>query len=94
LTRATAKSQTLVDKTKALIAGLDAACQRNNGTPVEYPFDADAVEVWDRFYDSIGDGKEWDRVDTYGFRLMVIQAVLKGHQTITREIGLVRGICG
>jgi hypothetical protein len=80
-----AKTQTLADKTKALIAELDVACQRNNGTPVEYPLDDDAAAAWDAFYNTFGDGKEWDRVDTYGFRLMVIQAVLKSQRTITKE---------
>jgi hypothetical protein len=46
--------------------------------------DADAEEVWAKFYDSFGDGPEWNRIDTYGLRLMVIQAVLRGERTVTR----------
>jgi hypothetical protein len=81
-----AKRQALVDRTKDLLARLEAGYKANNGTSVEYPLDAEAEAVWDRFYDSFGEGKEWDRIDTYGFRLMVILTVLKGNQTITEAV--------
>jgi hypothetical protein len=46
--------------------------------------DKDADELWAKFYESFGDGPEWNRIDTYGFRLMAVQAVLRrgedGHQ--------------
>ena len=47
--------------------------------------DADAVEVWDKFYESFGDGPEWNRIDAYGFRLMTVQSVLRGEHSVTKS---------
>jgi hypothetical protein len=44
-----------------------------------------AEELWAKFYDSFGDGPEWNRIDAYGFRLMAVQAVLRGDKTVTLE---------
>ena len=79
------KRQALVENAKQILVDLDREFKKNNA-PLEYTLEADAGELWDHFYDSIGDGKEWDRLDTYGFRLMVIQAVLKRQRIITAEI--------
>ena len=59
---------------------------RQNGGPVEISLDPDAAKIWDSFYCSFGEGKEWDRIDTYGFRLMAIQAVLEGVRCVTKAI--------
>lgn len=47
--------------------------------------DNDAEELWAKFYETFGDGPEWNRIDTYGFRLMAVQAVLRGEKTVTKE---------
>jgi hypothetical protein len=54
-------------------------------TPQVLKMDKDGEELWDKFYDSFGDGPEWNRIDTYGFRLLAVQAVLRGENTVTRE---------
>jgi hypothetical protein len=46
--------------------------------------DEDAEVVWAKFYDTFGEGPEWNRIDTYGFRLMAVQAVLRGEETVTK----------
>lgn len=45
--------------------------------------DKDAEGAWATFYDSFGDGPEWNRIDTLGFRIMAIQAVLRQEKTVT-----------
>jgi hypothetical protein len=44
-----------------------------------------AEELWSKFYDTFGDGPEWNRIDTYGFRLMALQAVLRHEETVSKE---------
>ena len=47
--------------------------------------DDDAAQIWDQFYSAFGDGPEWNRIDAYGFRLMVVQAILRQEKSITKE---------
>jgi hypothetical protein len=48
--------------------------------------DPAAEAIWAMFYENFGDrdGPEWNRIDTYGFRLMTLQAVLRGEDTVTK----------
>jgi hypothetical protein len=47
--------------------------------------DPEAEVIWQKFYETFGDGPEWNRIDTYGLRLMAVQAVLRDEQTVTKE---------
>jgi hypothetical protein len=47
--------------------------------------DKNAEGLWANFYNEFGDGPEWNRIDAYGFRLMAVQAVLRGEKSVTRE---------
>jgi hypothetical protein len=53
--------------------------------PQVLQMDENAQDLWAKFYDSFGDGPEWNRIDTYGFRLMAVQVVLRGEKTVTLE---------
>jgi hypothetical protein len=48
--------------------------------------DPEAEAIWAKFYENFGDGDgpEWNRIDTYGFRLMAVQAVLRREDTVTK----------
>jgi hypothetical protein len=67
----------------AVRSAIERISQRSAATALKLA--PDAEESWDRFYGSMGVGREWDRIDTYGFRLMTIQAVLKGEQVVSKE---------
>lgn len=67
----------LIQKVKALVASVIAA-------PRVLKMDQEAETIWARFYETFGDGPEWNRIDTYGFRLMAVQAVLRGDKTVTK----------
>jgi len=67
----------IIDEVKALVSSVITQ-------PKVFTMDPDADETWKKFYDSFGDGAEWNRIDTYGFRLMAIQAVLRGENSITK----------
>jgi hypothetical protein len=56
-----------------------------NASPTVLKMDQEADELWKTFYNAFGDGPEWNRIDTYGFRLMVIQAVLRSEETVNKE---------
>ena len=68
----------LIEEVKNLVSSVIKARQ-------VLKMDKDAKELWAKFYDSFGDGPEWNRIDTYGFRLMAVQAVLRKEETVTRE---------
>jgi hypothetical protein len=72
-----AKLDSLIQDVKRLIASVVAA------RPV-LKMDEEAEVIWAKFYETIGDGPEWNRIDTYGLRLMVLQAVLRREQSITK----------
>lgn len=57
-----------------------------NATKTELKLDADAQELWDEFYSSFGEEEEWNRIDTYGYRLMTIFALLDDRASVTREV--------
>ncbi len=67
----------LVQKVKALVDSVIAA-------PQVLKMDGEAEEIWARFYETFGDGEEWNRIDTYGFRLMAAQAILRGEKSVTK----------
>lgn len=54
--------------------------------PVKFHIDDDARRLFEDFYAISGDGDEWNRIDTYAFRFMTLQAVVTGAQSITKEI--------
>ena len=49
------------------------------------PLTPEARKEWDCFYAARGNGKEWNRIDTYGARFMVLQAVIKGESRVSLE---------
>jgi len=67
----------LVQRVKALVSSV-----ANN--PLVLKMDPDAEQLWSQFYESMGDGPEWSRIDSYGCRLMAAQAVLRGENSITK----------
>lgn len=66
----------LVREVKDLVSSVIAS-------PKVFKMNEEADAAWKTFYDQFGDGPEWNRIDTYGFRLMAVQAVLRkeGHVT-------------
>jgi hypothetical protein len=73
------------DKLAELVRDVKALVSSVIGGSKVFKMDSDADEVWAKFYAEFGDGPEWNRIDTYGFRLMVVQAVLRGEATVTKE---------
>jgi hypothetical protein len=63
------------------IRGILEAVKRD---PLVLRIDPDADEIWAKFYDTFGYGPEWNRIDTLGFRLMAVHAVLRGEPTVTK----------
>jgi hypothetical protein len=53
---------------------------------VEFDLEPEAAQLWEGFYSEFGDGDEWNRIDTYAFRLMALQAVVIEEKSITKEI--------
>ena len=72
------KFQALVSEVKELISSVAEH-------PLVVTVEHDADELWAKFYDSFGDGPEWNRIDAYGFRLMAVQAVLRGEKTVNKK---------
>jgi len=70
------KLDELVTEVKNLVSSVIAA-------PRVLKMDSEAETIWAKFYETFGDGPEWNRIDTYGFRLMAVQAVLRGERTVT-----------
>jgi hypothetical protein len=52
--------------------------------PSVLKMDLDAEEIWAKFYETFGVGPEWNRIDTYGFRLMAVQATLREEPSVTK----------
>jgi len=52
--------------------------------PLTLRMDLEAQELWDSFHNTFGDGPEWNRIDTYGLRLMVVQAALQEEKSVTK----------
>jgi hypothetical protein len=52
--------------------------------PAVLTVDADARVLWEKFYDAFGEGPEWNRIDSYGFRLMTIQSILEGRTSVSK----------
>lgn len=71
------KLNRLIEEVKALVATVIR-------TPQVMGMDREAEEIWARFYENFGDGEEWSRIDTYGLRLMAVQAVLRGEGSVTK----------
>ena len=67
----------LIQEVKALVSSVFAA-------PRVLKMDSDAEVIWAKFYENFGDGPEWNRIDTYGFRLLAVQAVLRKEETVTK----------
>lgn len=68
----------LVQAVKNLVSSVIAA-------PRVLKMDPEAEAIWQKFYENFGDGPEWNRIDTYGLRLMALQTVLRGEGTVTKE---------
>lgn len=46
----------------------------------------EAEQLWAEFYlENFPDEVEWNRIDTYGFRFMAVQAILRDETEITKE---------
>jgi Protein of unknown function (DUF3987) len=71
------KLDQLIREVKALVASVIAE-------PRVLKMDDDAEAIWAKFYENFGEGPEWNRIDTYGFRLMAVQAVLREEKTVTK----------
>jgi hypothetical protein len=63
------------------VADLRAEVQQH---PKSYGFTREAQQLWAAFYASIGDSDEWNRIDTYGLRLMALQTLLAGEDEVSR----------
>jgi hypothetical protein len=71
------KLDQLIQEVKALVSSVIAVRK-------VLSMDSEAELIWAKFYETFGDGPEWNRIDTYGCRLLVIQAVLRGEETVTK----------
>jgi hypothetical protein len=58
---------------------------KGGAKPVELSIERPARTLWHQFYASTGQGEEWNRITTYGLRLMTIQSVLKGETSVSEE---------
>lgn len=67
----------LVKDVKDLVSSIAA-------TQTVLKMNEEAENIWKQFYETFGDGPEWNRIDTYGFRLMAVQAVLRCEKTVTK----------
>ena len=76
-------SQRLVDALVEKTAGVIQEIRRKKS---EISTDASAERLWQEFYHGIGTEKEWNRIDTYGFRLMAIQSALRGENSVTKSV--------
>jgi hypothetical protein len=74
-----AKLAEVVQAIKNLVSSVMGAA------PKALKMDPEAEIIWQKFYETFGDGPEWNRIDTYGLRLMVLQAVLRGEEAVTKE---------
>jgi hypothetical protein len=70
--------ETLVEELKALFDEVRKC-------PVKYEWSPEAFEVWTRYYyENFGDSEEWNRIDTYAFRLMALQTLLEGDEQVSK----------
>lgn len=53
--------------------------------PRKYRLSKEAERLWSEFYAQRGDSPEWDRIDTYGLRLMALQTLLERDEAVTAE---------
>ncbi len=67
----------LVQEVENLVSSLIA-------DPRVLEMDKEADVLWKAFYDAFGDSPEWNRIDTYGFRLMAVQAVLRKETSVSK----------
>jgi hypothetical protein len=74
---APAKLTQLVKEVKDLVSSVIR-------TPRVLEMDPEAELIWAKFYETFGDGPEWNRIDTYGFRFMVVQAILRNETSVTK----------
>lgn len=72
-----AKLAELVQDVKNLVSSVISS-------PRALQMNPEADAIWKAFYDTFGDGPEWNRIDTYGFRLMAVQAVLRKESSVTK----------
>lgn len=70
----------------ALLKEVQQLIERLASEKSQYPLESEAEKRWAGYYENFGDGEEWNRIDTYGFRLMVIQAALTGASSISVQI--------
>lgn len=70
--------ETLVQEVKDLVSSVIT-------NPKVLTVDPGAEEIWAKFYENFGDGPEWNRIDTYGLRLMAAQAVLRAEGSVSKE---------
>lgn len=73
-----AKLTQLIADVKTLVSSVITA-------PVVLKMDSDAEPIWAEFYESFGDGSEWNRIDTYGCRLLGLQAVMRNEASVTKK---------
>lgn len=53
--------------------------------PAVFELNAEAEQLWTNYHtSSIGPENVWNRIDTYGFRLMALQALLEGDETVRK----------
>ena len=71
---------------RALVNGLQHTYQNVRKASLRYQLSTGAEETWGRFYASIGESDEWNRIDTYGMRLMALQTLLEGEDRVTEAI--------
>jgi Protein of unknown function (DUF3987) len=69
----------------SLVAEVGALFDSVRGRHLVVTLAPEAEELWAGFYDSFGSGPEWNRIDTYGLRLMAVQAVLRCEEIVTKE---------
>ena len=53
-------------KLSQLILGVKTLITSFVETPLVLEMDPEAEEIWAKFYETFGDGPEWNRIDTYG----------------------------
>ena len=67
-----------------LTADVKGLVTQASRAPKVLKLDLEAEAVWAKFYETFGDGPEWNRIDTYGSRLLAVQAILRGEESVTK----------
>jgi hypothetical protein len=70
----------------ALVTKLRELYEEVQARPKQYALTPEAQDKWKGFYESFGDGDEWNRLDTYGLRLMSLQTLLEGEDEVTTAV--------